>query len=117
VLIDDYVPGTALFQLNQKLIPVAAGNTFDIPRGEYHRWSNASTTESMSLEAWYDPPEVAREERFFRNLCGYLEDHRGESGGMLENASIPQLALFAWEADMMMCAPSKFKSRLYLRIE
>lgn len=62
----------------------------------------------MTLEAWYDPPDLVREERFFRNLCGYLEDVRSEEGGMLENASVPQLALFSWEADMMMCAPSEF---------
>jgi mannose-6-phosphate isomerase-like protein (cupin superfamily) len=101
--------GTALFHVNRKRVPISAGNTIDIPRGEYHRFTNASTTESMTLEAWYDPPELVREERLFRNLCGYLEDNRGDDGGgMAENASIPQLALFAWEADMMMCKPSKF---------
>jgi mannose-6-phosphate isomerase-like protein (cupin superfamily) len=99
--------GTALFHINRKLVPITAGNTIDIPRGEYHRFTNASSTESMTLEAWYDPPELVREERLFRNLCGYLEDNRSDDGGgMSENASIPQLALFAWEADMMMCAPS-----------
>ncbi|KAE9975032.1 hypothetical protein EG328_003508 [Venturia inaequalis] len=98
--------GTALFQLNRRLVPVAAGGMIDIPRGEYHRFTNASSGESMTLEAWYDPPDLRREERFFRNLCGYLEDVRSEGGGMLENASVPQLALFAWEADMMMCAPN-----------
>jgi mannose-6-phosphate isomerase-like protein (cupin superfamily) len=90
--------GTANFQLNQNIHTVTAGDTLDIPRGEYHRFTNASTTEPMTLEAWYDPAELAREERFFRNLCGYLEDQRSkDGGGMLENASIPQLALFAWE--------------------
>ncbi|KAF2431735.1 hypothetical protein EJ08DRAFT_648705 [Tothia fuscella] len=98
--------GTALFQLNKTFIRKAPGETIDIPRGEYHKFTNASSEESMTLEAWYDPAELAREERFFRNLCGYLEDNRGGDGvGMLETVSIPQLALFAWEADMMMCEP------------
>lgn len=65
-------------------------------------------TESMSLEAWYDPADLEREERCFRNLCGHLEDVRSDEGsGISENASIPQLALFVRGADMMMCAPSE----------
>jgi hypothetical protein len=62
----------------------------------------------MSLEAWYDPADLVREERVFRNLCGYLSDHCSGKGGMLENMSILQLSLFAWEAEAMLCAPSKF---------
>lgn len=51
---------------------------------------NASTMESMSLEAWYDPADLERAERFLLNLCGYLEDVRSdERDGMSENASIP----------------------------
>ena len=61
----------------------------------------------MSLEAWYDPADLVREERVFRNLCGYLSDHCSGKGGMLENMSILQLSLFAWEAEAMLCAPSK----------
>jgi mannose-6-phosphate isomerase-like protein (cupin superfamily) len=99
--------GTGLFSLNRNKIPVTAGNEIVIPRGEYHRFTNASSAEPMTLEARYDPADLAREERFFRNLCGYLEDATTGGTGMTENASIPQLALFAWEADMMMCEPSK----------
>jgi hypothetical protein len=61
----------------------------------------------MTLEAWYDPADLAREERVFRNLCGYLADHATGSGGMTENMSILQLALFAWESNAMLCEPSK----------
>ena len=67
----------------------------------------------MSLEAWYDPADLAREERAFRNLCGYLADHDSGTGGMLENMSILQLALFAWEAEAMLCAPSELTSSAY----
>jgi mannose-6-phosphate isomerase-like protein (cupin superfamily) len=100
--------GTGLFHLNQKRIAVTTGNEITIPQGEYHKFTNASTTESMTTEAWYDPANLRREERFFRNLCGYLSDLTAKGGiGMLESASTAQLALFAWEADIMICEPSK----------
>jgi len=99
--------GTALFHINWKKIPITAGNEMKIPRGDYHKFTNASTEESMTLEAWYDPPDLKREERFFRNLCGYLSDVMANGTGMLESASTPQLALFAWEADILICEPSK----------
>jgi mannose-6-phosphate isomerase-like protein (cupin superfamily) len=99
--------GTALFSLNRKIVPVTAGNKIVVPKGQYHRFSNASSTEPMSLEAWYDPANREREERVFKNLCGYLSDHAIGSGGMTENMSILQLALFAWEANTMLCEPSK----------
>jgi mannose-6-phosphate isomerase-like protein (cupin superfamily) len=101
--------GTALFHLNRKQIPVSAGNEITIPRGDYHKFGNASSTETLTLEGWYNPAEPAREERFFRNLYGYLNDATagGVGATMLGNASIAQIALFAWEADMPICEPSK----------
>jgi mannose-6-phosphate isomerase-like protein (cupin superfamily) len=99
--------GTALFHMHGKKTPVAAGGEFTIPRGAYHKWNNASSAESMTLEAWYDPPEYAREERLFRNLCGYLGDVARTKTGMLGSASLSQMALFAWEADMPICEPSE----------
>jgi mannose-6-phosphate isomerase-like protein (cupin superfamily) len=98
--------GTCLFSLNRKQIPVSAGHEIVIPSGEYHRFTNASTTEPMTLEAWYDPADLEKEERIFRNLCGYLEDHQAGSGGMTQNMSILQLAVFAWESNTMLCEPS-----------
>jgi mannose-6-phosphate isomerase-like protein (cupin superfamily) len=101
--------GTGQFHINHEKIDVKAGKEIVIPRGEYHKFTNASSTESMTLEAWYDPPDYKREERFFRNLCGYLSDVVEKGGiAMLESASTPQLALFSWEADIMICEPSKF---------
>lgn len=35
---------------------------------------------------------------------------------MLENISILQLALFTWEAEAMLCAPSKFKFNAFVYI-
>lgn len=60
----------------------------------------------MTLEAWYDPEDRKREERFFRNLCGYLEDNAAGGEGMMNGASIPQMALFSWEGGVMLCEPS-----------
>jgi mannose-6-phosphate isomerase-like protein (cupin superfamily) len=104
--------GTALFHLNWDRIPVSAGNEITIPRGDYHKFSNSSSTESVILEGWYDPAEPEREERFFRNIYGYLLDVAGEGDGvgMMDGASVPQIALFAWEADMPICEPSKVLS-------
>jgi hypothetical protein len=68
----------------------------------------------MTLEAWYSPADLAREERVFRNLCGYLADHAADSGAMTDNMSILQLAIFAWEANAMLCRPSKLFSLFLL---
>jgi mannose-6-phosphate isomerase-like protein (cupin superfamily) len=99
--------GTALFHLTSNRVAKVAGSEMTIPRGEYHKFTNQSCTEPMTLEARYDPAELVREERFFRNLCGYLQDVTKGGAGMLESASTPQLALFAWEADMPICEPSE----------
>jgi mannose-6-phosphate isomerase-like protein (cupin superfamily) len=97
--------GTCLFDLNGEKIPVKAGGELVVPKGEYHRFTNASTTEDMSLEAWYDPADLEREERVFRSLCGYLADQATGDGGMSENMSVLQLALFAWESGSSICDP------------
>ncbi|RDW70962.1 hypothetical protein BP6252_07525 [Coleophoma cylindrospora] len=99
--------GTALFHLNRKQILVPTDSDITIPRGDYHKFANASSTETLTLQGWYSPAEPAREERFFRNLYGYLNDATagGVGATMLGNASIAQIALFAWEADMPICEP------------
>lgn len=97
--------GTCAFTLNRKTFTVSVGEEIVVPKGEYHIFKNASTEEPMTLEAWYDPADLAREERVFRNLCGYLNDHATGDGGMAENMSILQLGLFAWEAHAMLCEP------------
>ena len=80
-----------------------------VPPGTYHKFANASAEVEMRVEAWWEPGEEEREERFFRNLCGYLVDvTRGREGkSMMAAASVPQLALFAWEADMPICEPGE----------
>jgi len=40
--------GTALFHLNRKQIPVSVGNEITIPRGDYHKFGNASSTEALT---------------------------------------------------------------------
>lgn len=63
----------------------------------------------MTVEASYTPPERWREERFFRNLCGYLEDTNRPGSGMGEGgASFVQIVLFAWQADIIACDPGEF---------
>lgn len=102
------VKGTAIFHFaNNVKVVKSAGSEQIIPRGDYHTFTNHSTTEPMMLEAWYAPPDLAREERFFRNLCGYLNDVTAGGISMMESASTPQLALFAWEDDTPICAPGK----------
>lgn len=103
------ITGTAVFYLNRKQIRVSAGNEITIPRGEYHKFANASSVEALTLKGWYNPAEPIREERFFRNLYGYLNDATagGVGATMLGNASIAQISLFAWEADMPICEPSE----------
>jgi mannose-6-phosphate isomerase-like protein (cupin superfamily) len=109
--------GTALFHLNQEKISKAEGEELVVEKGVYHKFTNASTTEPMTLEARYTPPELEREERFFRNLCGYLGDVTKGGKGMLESASTAQLALFAWEADMPICEPGEFSPYCSLELK
>ena len=97
------IAGTALFHLGRTKIARPAGSEVVIPRGAIHKFTNASTIESMTLEAKYNPPDFAKEERFFRNLCGYLQDTTSSGTGMLEGASAAQIALFVWEADWPIC--------------
>jgi mannose-6-phosphate isomerase-like protein (cupin superfamily) len=45
------ISGTALFTLNHTTLPTSLGEETIIPKREYHRFTNASTIEPMSLKA------------------------------------------------------------------
>jgi mannose-6-phosphate isomerase-like protein (cupin superfamily) len=99
--------GTCVITCDGKKHICPAGESFTVKQYEYHSFANASSTEEMTLEASYDPPDRKREERFFRNLCGYLEDCSDKGKAMGTGASFPQIVAFAWEADIIACGPCK----------
>ena len=70
------VSGKGLFHLSGKQITVEKDKVITIPVGAYHRFENGSTTEPLVVDITLTPPERAKEERFFRNFFGYLEDCR-----------------------------------------
>lgn len=95
--------GDLLMVVEGRKVVVSAGETFMVHRFEYHSFSNASTTESATLEVHFDPANRRREERFFRNLCGYLEDCNDKGKAMGTGASFAQIVAFTWEADIIPC--------------
>jgi len=100
------ISGTLLVKLNGKKIKVPAGDEITIPVGDWHTFSNASSEVPMTVEASFTPAENWREERFFRNLCGYLEDVNRPGASMGEGeASFIQIVGFAWEAEIRACDP------------
>ena len=69
-----------------------AGEIIHLPKGTYHRFENASATEPLVVKIRVDPPggNGVKEEMFFRNFFGYLEDCRWHGS----EPSIFQLELF-----------------------
>ena len=77
----------------------------DLPAGTYHRFANASDTETLEVRLRVDPPGTNlpedRWEDFLRNFFGYLDDCR-------ENGSAPsifQLELFLHTVDGPLAIP------------
>lgn len=58
--------------------PIAAGpgDVVKIPVGALHRFENASSSASLVVDITLDPADREREECFFRNFFGYLDDSR-----------------------------------------
>jgi hypothetical protein len=87
-----------------------------IPKDEYHRFTNASSTDSMSLEAWYDPAGLARERKSFQEFMWVYCRSRLWKGRHVGKYEYPPVSAFAWEADAMLCAPSELTSSAYATV-
>lgn len=80
-----------------------AGEIINLPKGTYHRFENASDTEPMVIKIRVEPPgeNAVKEEQFFRNFFGYLEDCRKQGS----QPSIFQLELFLHTIDGPLAIP------------
>lgn len=74
------------------VVKTAGDPPIHLPKGTYHRFENASDTEALVVKIRVDPPgdNEVKEEAFFRNFFGYLEDCRTHGS----QPSIFQLELF-----------------------
>ena len=68
-----------------------------IRRGEHHTFANASSDVELVVDVKLNPDNRARDERFFRNAYGYLDDCTRAG----KNPSPFQALLFLWSADII----------------
>ena len=93
--------GTFRVTLDGDQTDIPAGSTVTVEPGVHHTFANASETEPMVISVGLDPLERERDEAFFRNLYGYLDDCRVE--GMTPN--LAQMCLFLHFFDCYMALP------------
>ncbi|KAF7186582.1 hypothetical protein HII31_12140 [Pseudocercospora fuligena] len=67
----------------------------------YHRFENASKTETLKINIQLDPEDYENEQRFFRNFFGYLNDCKRAK----VSPSIFQLFVFLHSADTPLAIP------------
>lgn len=72
-----------------------------IQRCHYHTFSNASSDSDLVVDVKLNPDNRLRDERFFRNAYGYLDDIT-KAG---ESPSPFQALLFLWSADVIPALP------------
>lgn len=69
---------TAANPAHRRIVKKAGDPPIHLPKGTYHRFENASDTEPLVVKFRVDPPgkNAVKEEQFFRNFFGYLDDCR-----------------------------------------
>ena len=95
------VSGRMVVTVSGRQKVVGAENSVYIPQCEYHTFANASTNESLIVDVKLKPDNRLRDERFFRNAYGYLDDVT-RSG---RSPSPFQALLFLWSADVIPAFP------------
>jgi len=76
-------------------------STASVPPRTYHKFENASKTESLVVDVQLDPENYESEQRFFRNFFGYLDDCRKAK----MEPSLFQLMVFLHAADTPLALP------------
>lgn len=91
-----------------------ASSRATVPPGVFHKFENASETDDLVVDVHLTPEEYEREQRFFRNLFGYLDDCRAS-----QTAPNPfQLLAMLHAADTPIAVPTPWDwlSRLLSRL-
>lgn len=112
------VSGKMLATLEGRQLFLDAGHSVHIPKRAVHKFENASSDESLVTRVKLDPYNPKRDERFFRNVYGYLEDCNlvagpevaakggiGADGTSKTMPNIFQLLLWLHEADIVTAVP------------
>jgi hypothetical protein len=94
---------TAANPAHRRIVKTAGDPPIHLPRGTYHRFENAADTEPLVVHIRVDPAgnNAVKEEQFFRNFFGYLEDCRTDRS----QPSIFQLELFLHTIDGPLAIP------------
>lgn len=94
---------TATNPAHRRIVKKAGDPPIYLPKGTYHRFENASDTEPLVVKFRVDPPgeDGVKEEQFFRNFFGYLEDCRKHGS----QPSIFQIELFLHTIDGPLAIP------------
>jgi mannose-6-phosphate isomerase-like protein (cupin superfamily) len=95
------ISGSMLAHISSTSKLVGAGEHIFIRRGYYHTFSNPSASEDLVMDVKLSPDNRLRDERFFRNAYGYLND-------VTRTGKVPspfQALLFLWSADVKPTLP------------
>lgn len=94
---------TAKNPAQRRVVKTAGDPPISLPEGTCHRFENASATEPLVVKIRVNPPALnaVKEEQFFRNFFGYLDDCRVNG----TEPSIFQLELFLCTADVPLAIP------------
>ena len=93
--------GTFLANVEGVQTPIKAGSTVTVEAGQYHTFTNPSQTEELEILTGLDPAERERDEAFFRNLYGYLDDCEKAK----ISPSLCQILLWLWTFDCYLALP------------
>ncbi|KAK6201767.1 hypothetical protein LQW54_009346 [Pestalotiopsis sp. IQ-011] len=76
-----------------------------IPARRYHRFENASKVEDLVIDVHLSPDSYEKEQRFFRNFFGYLDDCKTNKSA----PSLFQLMVFLHDADTPLAVPLPYE--------
>ncbi len=93
--------GAGTWHLWGRDVRLAAGDTIRVPARAWHWFEGAPSSSDgrppLTTEIYFDAGDAAAEERFFRNVLGYLADCHREARA----PSVCQLLLFFYHFDMV----------------
>ena len=95
------VSGKMVATVSGRQSVLGEGEDVLIPRGFVHTFANASAEHDLVVDVKLDPDNRARDERFFRNGYGYLDDCA--RAGV--TPPIPQAMLMLYSADIIPAMP------------
>ncbi|KAI9892439.1 MAG: hypothetical protein M1814_001396 [Vezdaea aestivalis] len=100
--------GELEFLVDGNIITIPAGKSITVNPYQSHSWKNTSTTEVVVSLRFDDTDQWKGEERFFRNVYGYIEDcNRAarKAGSPTPSINPIQLTAMVYESDTTLTFP------------